>query len=59
MTAASNDPDTRGERRERKQEKKKHALRMHGASIRRIYRDAVLKRVRRGTPKSDAGGDSG
>ncbi|MEE9277086.1 MAG: hypothetical protein V3V06_01605 [Dehalococcoidia bacterium] len=38
---------TRGERREEKKRKKKRALRMHGASLRRIYRDAVLKRLRR------------
>ena len=45
--SAGHDPDTRGERRERKQRKKKRALRMNGASLRRVYRDALLKRAKR------------
>jgi hypothetical protein len=53
-----NDEGTRGERRESKHRKKKHALRMHGASLRRVYRDAILKRAKRrgrlrGKPTSD------
>jgi len=44
---ADNDQDTRGERRESKLRKKKRALRMHGASLRRVYRDAILKRAKR------------
>ena len=46
MSVDGDDQDgTRGERRERK--RKRRALRMHGASLRRIYRDAVLKRLKR------------
>ena len=48
MSVEGDDHDgTRGERRERKRERKRRALRMHGASLRRIYRDAVLKRLKR------------
>ena len=42
--------ETRGTRRERRQRKKREAQRMHGASLRRIYRDAILKRLRRQRP---------
>ena len=47
MTPPADDESTRGERRESKQRKKKRALRMHGASLRRVYRDAILKRAKR------------
>ena len=56
---AENDEGTRGERRESKHRKKKHALRMHGASIRRVYRDAILKRAkRRGRIRRGSGDDA-
>ena len=43
-----------GARREYKQRKKREAQRMHGASLRRIYRDAILKRLRRGQSEAEA-----
>ena len=51
--------ETRGTRRERKQRKRREALRMHGASLRRIYRDAILKRLRKQRSESDADGEAG
>lgn len=51
MSRREDSGDTRGERREQKQRKKRGGLRMHGASLRRVYRDAVVKRLRRGRAK--------
>lgn len=48
------DHGTRGERRERKQRKQRRALRLHGGSLRRIYRDAVLKRAQAKQSLSEA-----
>ena len=50
--------DTRGERRERKRDKKRRAMRMHGASLRRIYKAAVRKRARRARKRSRAEPDA-
>ncbi len=41
------DDQTRSERRADKRRNKRRALQMHGASLRRIYPNAVLKRLRR------------
>ncbi len=38
--------DTRSERREKRRLKKKERMPKHGKSLARIYRDAVLKRLR-------------
>jgi hypothetical protein len=43
--------DERAERRERKREAERERIRKHGRSIARVYRDAILKRLRR---KKDA-----
>ena len=45
------DHSTRGERRSARSQKARQALRMHGASLRKIYRDAILKRARKATQK--------
>ncbi|MFQ5826429.1 MAG: hypothetical protein ACE5IA_03635 [Dehalococcoidia bacterium] len=41
--------ETRQERREKRGRKKKERMAQHGGGLRRVYRDAVLKRVK---PKS-------
>ena len=43
--------DERAERRDRKREAERERIRKHGRSIARVYRDAILKRLRR---KKDA-----
>lgn len=45
------DQPTRGERRSARRQKERRALRMHGASLRKIYRDAILKRARKAVRK--------
>ena len=47
--------ETRGERREEKLSKKRYAMRLHGASLRRIYEAAVRKRARAARAKGRAG----
>ncbi|MBE0415343.1 MAG: hypothetical protein IBX36_02215 [Dehalococcoidia bacterium] len=42
--------ETRQERRERRQRKKREKMPQHGKSLARVYRDAILKRLR-GKPK--------
>jgi hypothetical protein len=42
----SNDVETRQERREKKLKKKRERMRKHGRNLARIYRDAILKRLR-------------
>ncbi|HEY92268.1 MAG TPA: hypothetical protein G4O17_00790 [Dehalococcoidia bacterium] len=41
------DMDTRQERREKKLRKKRERIPKHGRSLVRIYKDAILKRLRR------------
>ena len=43
---SDNNPETRQERRERKLKKKKERISQHGKSLVKIYRDAVLKRLK-------------
>ncbi|MFW0859840.1 MAG: hypothetical protein AAGB97_06730 [Dehalococcoidia bacterium] len=38
---------TRQERREERQRKRRHRMRQHSKGLARIYRDAILKRMRR------------
>jgi hypothetical protein len=45
--------ETRQERRARKLESRRERMQKHGASLRQIYTNAVLKRVRRATKKTD------
>jgi len=40
------DEDTKGEKRERLVKKKRERIPQHGKSLARVYRDAVLKRLR-------------
>ena len=55
MATSSDDSEgTRGERREDKREKKRRALKMHGASLRRIYPAALRKRLGRRRSRSKA-----
>jgi hypothetical protein len=42
--------ETRQERREKRRRKKRERIPKHGKSLARVYRDAVLKRLR-GKPK--------
>jgi hypothetical protein len=39
--------ETRQERREKKQKKERERIPKHGKSLARVYRDAVLKRLRK------------
>ena len=39
--------ETRQERRERRLQKKRQRIPQHGKSLARVYRDAVLKRLRK------------
>jgi hypothetical protein len=45
-----NQEETRQERREKRLRKKRERMPKHGKSLARVYRDAVLKRLR-GKPK--------
>jgi len=38
---------TRQERREERQRKRRQRMRQHGKGLSKIYRDAILKRIRR------------
>lgn len=40
------DKKTRQERRENRQQKKRERMPQHGKSLARVYKDAVLKRLR-------------
>ena len=40
------DEDTKGEKRERLLKKKRERIPQHGKSLARVYRDAVLKRLK-------------
>jgi len=39
--------ETRQERRERRKRKKRERMPQHGKSLARVYKDAVLKRLKR------------
>jgi hypothetical protein len=39
--------ETKQERREKKQKKERERIPQHGKSLARVYRDAVLKRLRK------------
>lgn len=43
--------DERAERRERRQQARRDAMRKHGASTARVYRDAILKRLKKNAGK--------
>ncbi|MFC1949096.1 hypothetical protein ACFLW0_02870 [Chloroflexota bacterium] len=43
-----NGEETRQERREKKLEKKKERVRKHGKNLATIYKEAILKRLKRG-----------
>jgi len=45
----SEDLDTRQERREKKLKKKRERMSKHGKNLARVYMDAIMKRLRRGT----------
>ncbi|MBI2906415.1 MAG: hypothetical protein HYX92_02030 [Chloroflexi bacterium] len=38
---------TRQERREQRRQRRRERMAKHGASLRRVYRDAILKRLER------------
>ncbi|MGB2800420.1 MAG: hypothetical protein WBC55_10450 [Dehalococcoidia bacterium] len=40
------DEDTRQERREKRRRKERKKIPQHGKSLARVYRDAILKRLR-------------
>jgi hypothetical protein len=41
------DTETRQERREKKLQRKRERMAMHGKSLARIYMDAIMKRLRK------------
>jgi hypothetical protein len=41
-----NEEETKQERRERRQRRKRERMPQHGKSLARVYRDAILKRLR-------------
>ena len=43
--------DERAERRERRRQAKRDAVKKHGAKLGEVYRNAILKRLRRQIPK--------
>lgn len=43
--------DERAERRARRQQARREAMRKHGASTARVYRDAILKRLKKNAGK--------
>ncbi|HEY49229.1 MAG TPA: hypothetical protein G4O13_04205 [Dehalococcoidia bacterium] len=45
------DEETRQERREKKLKKKHERLPQHGRGLAQVYKDAILKRLRRGRKK--------
>jgi len=47
MNDKSSDIETRQERREKKLQKKREQMRVHGKSLARVYMDAILKRLKR------------
>ena len=47
MNSEPLDAETRQERREKKLKKKQERMPQHGRSLAKIYRDAILKRLKR------------
>ena len=43
---SANEEETRQEQREKRQRRKRERMPKHGKSLARVYRDAVLKRLR-------------
>ena len=43
----ANDMETRQERRERRVEKKRERMLQHGRNLAKIYKEAILKRLKR------------
>ncbi len=43
--------DERAERRERRRQAKRDAVQKHGAKLGEVYRNAILKRLRKHKPK--------
>ncbi len=50
-----NAPETRWERRDRKLRKRRGKMQKHGASLARIYRDAIEKRTRNSSARNNKG----
>jgi|GEM_PF-1824213 len=50
-----NAPESRWEHRDRKLRKRREKIQKHGASLARIYRDAIEKHVRNSSRKSSKG----
>ncbi|MCR4394004.1 MAG: hypothetical protein NUV31_06520 [Dehalococcoidales bacterium] len=50
-----NVPESRWESRDRKLRKRREKMQKHGASLARIYRDAIEKRARSSSRKSGKG----
>jgi hypothetical protein len=46
MSNHSEDIETRQERREKRAEKKKESMLKHGKNLAKVYKDAILKRLR-------------
>ncbi|HEX79398.1 MAG TPA: hypothetical protein G4O19_04495 [Dehalococcoidia bacterium] len=46
MSNDSEDIETRQERREKRAEKKKESMAKHSRNLAKVYRDAILKRLR-------------
>jgi len=44
---SENKIETRQERREKKLKKKRERVRQHGKNLAKVYRDAILKRLKR------------
>jgi hypothetical protein len=47
MNSEPADAETKQERREKKLKKKRERMPQHGRSLAKIYRDAILKRLKR------------
>ena len=45
------DDETRQERRDKKLKKKRERLPQHGRNLAQVYKDAILKRIKRGRSK--------
>jgi len=46
---SQDEPKTRQERREKKLKKKRERMSKHGKNLARVYMDAIIKRLRRGS----------
>ena len=47
------DEDTRQERREKKLKRKRERMAQHGRNLAQVYKDAILKRIKKGRKKAD------